>query len=327
MKMLNTLTGAIGLAAALSTCASAETVLRVGTFLAPQGVWHEPLGYLMETVNQAKAGLRLELVADPSSVSPFQLGDAVSSGVVDMAYLPGAFYTNLVPEADASKLFNVPVAELRENGAMDLFDEIHREKMGALFLSRLGDGIKYHIYTNRELDGPNLDGWDMRGTPLYRPFMEALGANVIQMQGSEAYAAMESGLVNGYAWPLWGIQDLGLLEVTKYRVEPGFYNAEVSVLLNESKWESLTDVQRNALTDAAKQTEAWFEEYREQVDEEQRAIQSEAGIEQVIFSDELSAEYVQAADTAGWAEIIKNSPEYGLRLKDLAYKDSTPAAE
>lgn len=327
MKKLNTVIGALGLAAALSTSASAETVLRVGTFLAPQGVWHEPLEHLIETVNQAKADLRLELVADPSSISPFQLGDAVSSGVVDMAYLPGAFYTNLVPEADASKLFNVPVAELRENGAMDLFDEIHREKMGALFLSRLGDGIKYHIYTNRELDGPNLDGWDMRGTPLYRPFMESLGANVIQMQGSEAYSAMESGVVDGYAWPLWGIKDLGLLEVTKYRVEPGFYNAEISVLFNETRWESLTEEQRNTLTEAARQTENWFEGYRDRVDEEQRAIQSEAGIEPITFSKEQSTQYVQAADTAGWAVVIANSPDYGPRLKELTYRNGTPAAQ
>ena len=312
---------AIGLALLVPQAAAADTVLRVGTFLAPQGVWHGPLDHLIKTVNEKGTDLRLELVADPSSISPFQLGDAVSSGVVDMAYLSGAFYTNLVPEADANKLFNIPVAELRENGAMELIDSIHRQKMGAVFLGKLGDGIKYHIYTNRESDAPKFDGWDMRGTPLYRPFMEALGANVIQMQGSEVYSAMESGIVDGYAWPLWGIKDLGLLEVTDYRVEPGFYNAEISVLFNEAKWDSLTEEQQATLRESVIETEEWFIDYRNRVDEEQRTLQADAGIEAITFSDEESAAYVSTADQAGWDVVIKNSPEFGPQIKQLTYKD------
>ncbi|MDQ0314487.1 TRAP transporter substrate-binding protein DctP [Amorphus orientalis] len=312
---------ALGLALLVPQTASAETVLRVGTFLSPQGVWHGPLEHLIETVNGKDTDLKLELVADPSSISPFQLGDAVSGGVIDMAYLSGAFYTNLVPEADANKLFNVPVAELRENGAMNLIDQIHRDKMGALFLGKMGDGIKYHIYTNRSSDEPRFEGWDMRGTPLYRPFMEALGANVIQMQGSEVYSAMESGVVDGYAWPLWGIGDLGLLEVTDYRVEPGFYNAEISVLFNEDKWNSLTEEQQDTLRSSVIETEEWFIDYRNRVDEEQRRLQADAGIEAITFSEEQSQDYVRMADEAGWAVVIENSPELGPQIKELTYTD------
>ncbi|MEQ8482005.1 MAG: TRAP transporter substrate-binding protein DctP [Hoeflea sp.] len=300
--------------------ASAETVLRVGTFLAPQGVWHGPLEHFIETVNAKDGDVRLELVADPSSISPFQLGDAVSGGVVDIAYLSGAFYTNLVPEADANKLFNVPVAELRSNGAMDLVDQIHREKMGAVFLGKLGDGIKYHVYTNRESSQPRFDGWNMRGTPLYRPFMEELGVNVIQMQGSEVYSAMEGGVVDGYAWPLWGIGDLGLLEVTKYRVEPGFYNAEISLLVNEDSWNGLTEDQRAMLQEATIETEEWFIDYRNNIDEEQRQIQEDAGIEALTFSDDENEAFVATADEAGWAVVLENSPENGPKIKELTYR-------
>ena len=311
-----------GMAVLVPGVASAETVLRVGTFLPPQGVWHGPLEHFIETVNGKDSDVKLELVADPSSISPFQLGDAVSSGVVDVAYLSGAFYTNLVPEADANKLFNLPVSELRENGAMDLLDQIHRQKMGAVFLGKLGDGIKYHIYTDKESSEPRFDGWNMRGTPLYRPFMEALGVNVIQMQGSEVYSAMEGGVVDGYAWPLWGIKDLGLLEVTKYRVEPGFYNAEISVLINEKTWDGLSEGQQKVLQEATVETEEWFIDYRNKIDEAQRRIQQEAGIQAITFSEADSKAFVETADKAAWDVVLKNSPENGARIKELTYREN-----
>lgn len=318
--MTHAFAAATGLAL-IAGAASAQTTLRVGTFLAPQGVWHGPLEHFIETVNGKDAGIELQLTADTSSLNPFQLGDAVSSGVIDVAYLSGSFYTNLVPEADANKLFNKPVAELRENGAMDLIDELHREKMGVVFLGKLGDGIDYHIYTNRPSDEPRFEGWNMRGTPLYRPYMEALGINVVQMQGSETYSAMESGVVDGYAWPLWGIQDLGLLEVTEYRVEPGFYNAEIGLLVNLDTWDELDDAQREALESAAIETEEWFIEYRENTDDAQRALQDEAGIEVITFSEEENRELVQIADDEGWDVILEVSPEYGARLKELTYDE------
>ena len=314
------------LAAALAALAAAapavaqDKTLRVGTFLAPQGVWHGPIAHLIETVNAKDVGLTLELVADPSSVSPFQLGNAVQSGVVDMAYISGSFYTTLVPEADANKLFNIPVQELRENGAMELMDQIHRERMGAVFLGKLGDGIQYHLYTAKPLEAPDLTGWNMRGTPLYRPFLTALGANVVQMQGSEVYPAMEGGVIDGYPWPLWGIGDIGLREVTKYRVEPGFYNAEISVLVNENTWSGLTEEQQAALTEAMIETEAWFIDYRNEVDAAQRALQDEAGIEAITFSAEENARMIETADAAAWAVVMENSPQYGERIKELTYR-------
>lgn len=310
------------LAAALVTApAAAETTLRVGTFLAPQGVWHQPLAHFIETVNAKDADLELRLVADPSSVNPFQLGAAVQSGVVDIAYMSGSFYTSLVPEADAHKLFNKPVQELRENGAMELLDQIHRERMGAVFLGKVGDEVAYHLYTAEPVEGIDLSGWDFRGTPLYRPFLEAMGANVVQMQGSEVYPAMESGVIDGYPWPLWGIGDLGLLEVTKYRIEPGFYNAEIGFIVNERTWDGLTDAQRTALTEAAIETENWFIEYRNQVDAEQARLQEEAGIEVITFSDEENARMIEIADDAGWAVVMQNSPQYGARIKELTYEE------
>lgn len=301
---------------ALAVAAQAET-LRVGTFLSAQGVWHEPLAHLIETVNARDAGITLEIVADPSAVNPFQLGDALASGVVDLAYISGAFYTTQVPEADALKLLNRPVAELRENGAMDILDEVHRERMGAHFLGKLGDGVDYFVYTAQRVEGRDLSGLDLRGQPAYRPFLQASNANMVQMPGSEIYSAMESGVVDGYVWPLWGIQDLGLLEVTKYRLEPGFYNAEIAVLMNGNTWDRLSDVQREAITASMIETEEWFIGYRESIDASQRDVQTEAGIQAIQLSEEEGVLWRQTADESGWAVIERNTPDFAARIREL----------
>ena len=45
---------------------------------------------------------------------PFEVGNAVRTKVVDIANVTGAFYTNLMPEADGFKLIAKPMSEQRK---------------------------------------------------------------------------------------------------------------------------------------------------------------------------------------------------------------------
>ena len=313
------------LAATASVSAQAEErVLRAGTFLPQQGIWHQPFQDFVDRVNAEGEGLiKIEIVVDPAAMNPFQMGEALANGVIDVLNISGSFYTNLVPEADAHKLFNVPIKELRENGAIELIDTIHREKMNAHFLTRWGEGTQLHIYTSQPIASPRLDGIDMRGTPLYRPFLEALGANIVQMTGSEIYSAMESGVIDGYAWPLWGIGDLGLLDVTKYRIDPGFYSTEISLLVNAEVFDGLSEEQQAFLERQAREFEARFIDIRDEITAGQLALQEEAGIEVITFSGEENREMQQTADDEGWETVLENAPENGAKLKALTYRDPT----
>jgi TRAP-type C4-dicarboxylate transport system substrate-binding protein len=300
--------------------ATAETVLRVGTFLQPTGTWHRPIERFIEQVNARDSDLRLELVADPSSINPFQLGAAVQSGVIDIAYISGSLYTNLVPEADALKSFNLSVQEVRANGALDLMDQIHRERMGTKFLGKIVDGIPLHIYTARKPESLDMSGFTLRGTPLYRPMMETLGVDVAQMPGGEIYGGLQSGVIDGYGWPLWGIGDLGLLEVTNYRLEPGFFRSEIGLVMNERSWDNLTDAERTILQEESIAAENWFASYLTEVNAQELAKQDAAGIEAVTFGAEEIAALIAEANKAAWDEVIRKSPEYGAQLRDLTYR-------
>src|SRR5262245_52714521 len=60
--------------------------------------------------------------------SDLEVGNAVKTGVVDMALSTGAFYTNVMPEADFLKLTQVPVAEQRKNGAFEAINKVWNDK-------------------------------------------------------------------------------------------------------------------------------------------------------------------------------------------------------
>ena len=316
------LAGALALWGLAADAQAEERVLRAGTFLPASGVWHEPFKDLVESINENGEGLlRVEIVADPAAMNPFQMGEALSNGVIDLLNISGAFYTNLVPEGDATKLFNRPMSELRENGAIALLDEIHRAKMNATFLTRWGEGVPYHVYTKDDWSEPSLAGRNMRGIPLYRPYLEALGANIVQMTGSEIYPAMEAGVVDGYAWPLWGIGDLGLLEVTGHRLDPGFYSAAISILMNAEVYDSLSEAQRNLLDEQILAMEDRFASIRDEISAVELRKQDEADIRSVTFSEEENLRLRRMADEAGWKTLIDSAPEHGPRLRELTYRE------
>ena len=145
-----------------------------------------------------------------------------------------------MPEADALKLTQVSAQELRKNGGYDLINKIWNEKANMQYLGRVIDYTPFHLYLTKKIDKPDLTGLKIRITPVYREFFQALGATVMQTAPGEVYTALERGVVDGYGWPINGIFDFNWHEKTKFRVDPGFYNAEVSLVMNLDKWKSLS---------------------------------------------------------------------------------------
>jgi len=72
-------------------------------------------------------------------MSPFEVGNAVRTRVVDIGNLPGAFYTNLMPEADALKLTSDAVYEMKANGTFD-FPQQAAQRQGQRPLARPPQG-------------------------------------------------------------------------------------------------------------------------------------------------------------------------------------------
>ena len=159
-----------------------------------------------------------------------------------------------------------------------------------------------------------------RRVSCFVDFFQALGATVVQTPPGEVYTSLERGVVDGYGWPITGIFDLGWHEKTKYRVDPGFYTAEVSVLVNKTAWDKLNDAQRAVLRKAADlgESEAWAEFAAENAKDTKR--QADAGIQTIKFDGADAQAYRAKAYQAGWEGIIKQSPEHGPKLREFFSK-------
>src|SRR6516164_7009778 len=312
--------GALVIAAA-SAASAQEVTLRAVSAFAEKTTYSRGFELFIERVNRdGKGVLQINYIGGPKAMPPFEVGNALKSGVVDLANSTGAFYTNVMPEADSWKLTERPMAELRKNGGYDYMAQLYAEKMNAIFLARLVDNNPFHLYVNKPISSPDLSGLKLRITPVYRDFFQALGGTVVQTAPGEVYTALERGVVDGYGWPITGIFDLGWQEKTKYRVDPGFYTAEVSVLINKSTWDKLTAEQKAILQKAGAEGEAEAIPEFAKLNAEDTERQAKAGIEPITFDAAATKRYLDQAYEAGWAGVIRQSPEQGAKLRGFLSK-------
>jgi TRAP-type C4-dicarboxylate transport system substrate-binding protein len=314
------LAAGLALGALAAGAPAQEVTLRVVSAFAENTQYVKNYEAFQKKLNaEGKGLLQLNFIGGPKAMPPFEVGNAVRTGVVDIAITTGAFYTNIMPEADALKLAQVPAPEQRKNGAYELINKIWNEKANMVYLARVIDFTPFHLYLTKKIDKPDLTGLKIRITPVYRDFFQALGATVVQTAPGEVYTALERGVVDGYGWPINGIFDANWHEKTKYRVDPGFYNAEVSMVMNLDKWKQLSQAQRDLLMKHAIALEADNVSWKK-VNEDDIKRQREVGIQTITFDPAEAKSYYDKAYEVGWASVIKASPQYGPQLKKLISK-------
>lgn len=303
--------------------AGAEEVTLKGVSAFAQGTnFSKQFEKFIDLVNQQGKGVvQINYVGGGGKVmNPFELGNAVRTGVVHIGNLPGSFYTNIMPEADALKMTTYNVTELRASGAYDYLESIHNQKANAHLLGRHKSKAPFHLYLNKPIKSRDLTGLKIRTTPIYRAFFASMGASLVRTAPGEVFTALERGVVDGYGWPIQGIFDLGWHEVTKYRVDPGFYASAVEVLVNKDRWDSLTDAQRSVLTAAAEQMEREGDAMDLELNKSETERQKQQGIQTIAFTGDEGKRYLKDADEKAWEAIVKTSPEHGGKLQELLSK-------
>src|SRR5262249_54820185 len=291
-----------GLAALLTVSAASaqEVTLRAVSAFAEGTEFSKNFERFIEKVNSDGKGLiKINYIGGPRAVPPFEVGNAVRSRVVDMANVTGAFYTNLMPEADGLKLNGRPMSEQRANGTWDFINQLHNQRPNSQYLARQFHNVAFHIYLNKKIDKIDFTGLKIRVTPVYKDVVEAFGGTPITTPPGEVYTALERGVADGYGWPITGIFDLGWEKVTKFRMEPPFYSVEVNVLVNLDAWRSLNDAQRRLLNEAALWLEGLDDE-KVAVIKAERERQAAAGIQVLDFGPAAGKAFLDRAYEVAW---------------------------
>ena len=307
---------ATALAAASMAAQAQETTLRLVSAFPETATYVKHMMPWIQKFNaEGKGNVQINFIGGPKAIPTFEVGTSVKNGVVDMAMNTGAFYTNLMPEADFLKLTQIPVAEQRKNGAFDYINKVWSQKANMVYLARMVDETPFHLYLTKKIDKPDLNGLKLRITPVYREFFASMGASLIQTPPGEVYTALERGVVDGYGWPIHGIFDLNWHEKTKFRADPGFYNAEVSIIMNQDAWKKLSAKQRDYVQKQVLALEG-MNSYWRTLNAEETKKQADAGIQTIKFDNAFREKAYEVA----WAAATKQSPEHAPQMRKLFSK-------
>ena len=269
----------------------------------------------IKALNERGKGLvRIEYMGGaPAIGSPLQIVKKLQGGVYGMAYVTSGWDTHVLPEAEVLKLSGVDIAELRKNGGFEYIQKLHADK-GLHYLGRTYDTSPYYLYLKKPINSADLHGLNIRVSPAYQEFLSALGASAHSAPVSETYTLMERGVVDGYAWVAEGIFDYSWEQVTKYRVEPGFYTGNGHVLMNLGVWNSLSEGQRRLLNQMMLELERGNQLMVEH-DREEIARQTKAGIKTIVLPPDQAKIWRETARRAGWEEARKINPKVAEELR------------
>jgi len=302
-------------AAALAPLAAqgAEVKLKAASFLPVRSIVAKQFVRFVEETNKGCDGKVEISVVGPEAVPSLEQWNAVKNGVVDMHYGPPNYWRGVVPAGDVISVARVESAEQRANGAWAMINAEYEKKLNAHYLTHLFNGVRFHLYTTKPAQGGKFEGMRLRSVPIYDAFFKSLGAQPVRMAPPDVYTALERNTVEGYGWPLWGIQDFGWDKYTKFRHDPGFISAAVAVVVNLDKWKGLAADQRDCLTKMAVWVEGEWPKWRAEEDAKQKAAQQKAGIQVVDFGPDWALK----AEEIYWGDLAKGDAEFVKKIRPL----------
>lgn len=271
------------------------------------------LNFVKDVNEQGKGIVQINYRGGPEAVPSGRIGQSVQSGAIDMAYVTPSRFTGIVPEADALLGTNRHIRDLHENGAIEMLDTRMRERMNSHLLGVFFSGTGFHIFTNErpsyDSEGMfDFDGMNLRTSATYREFLDEMNANSVSISAGEIYTSMERGVVSGFGWPEYGVLDLGVGELLKYRLDPSFFNANNVVIINQDKWKGLSSKAQRLLTQIARDHEIISTSFIRNVAANEEAELIEMGME--IVDAKIDPEiYQNRALEVVWDRLESRVPE------------------
>ncbi|MCY3752198.1 MAG: TRAP transporter substrate-binding protein [Gammaproteobacteria bacterium] len=210
--------------------------------------------------------LDINVFAGGELVPALQVFDAVSQGAVEMGHGSAYYWAGKVP---AAQFFStVPFgmeqkgveAWLYHGGGLELWNELY-EPFNVIALPIGNSGVQMGGWFNKKIETiADLKGLRMRIPGLGGKVLDRAGGNPILMSAGEVYTALERGTIDATEWvgPLHDLR-LGLNRAATYYYYPGWHEpgAEMELLINRARWDSLPADLQQIVKQAAAATGAW----------------------------------------------------------------------
>ncbi len=311
---------------AIALPAQSAEVLKVSTAL---GTKHDQSTVFFDTfmarMKEDQSLVKLNYIGGPEVTPNRKQGPAMKRGLIDIIMSPVTYYANVVPEARLHGIANVSGATWRKNGAFDIMSKAWASKLNAVILgwgNYYGFNQFYMWFKEKpkfsKVTGLDLSGMKMRTTPLYTPFLKAMGAITKNISPAEVYTALERGVVDGLAWPEGCVAFRGWQRFIKYRVEPGFFRSTTMVTMNKTKFDKLPKKAQNQLIAAGLHYERDSGAILKKRAGEDNQKVYKAGVQRLILPPDIAKVYIKTIISANWkaAEKYKFTADF-KKLKTL----------
>jgi TRAP-type C4-dicarboxylate transport system substrate-binding protein len=318
-------------AAAAPPALAADTISATHVFPASLIYSRSFLEYVKKANAAGKGVFEIQVRGGPEAIGMMQQPNAARDGVVDMVYSPCAFYAATVPECDAVSASTIDGPTARKNGGIDLLNQIHQKRMGVVLLGWVDSGIRFNLWSTKapKFDGGghiDIKGFKVRGNPIYNAFLtNYLGAQVINLNSSELYTALERGTVDITAWTQIGLMDLNWDRYIRYRILPDFFETDLMIIVNQKKWDSLSPKTREILQRTAIEHEVASLKELQALWRKERTELEKRGIKTLSQSPDASKRFVAGARAASLARMKERMEKAGgMENYDRVVKLFTP---
>lgn len=303
----------------VSSMAAEKATLKAVTAWAQNNKMNDAFWMLQKRVAEKSKG-RLEITygGGPEAIPAFQLVEALRNGVVDIAWTAHTYNVAQVPVVEGAKLSRLTPWEERKKGVFDFYQKTYQSKLNASFLGRGTPGLTYNLYTTVAVKNiGDFKGMTIRVTPAYKAFVETLGAAPVTTDPGEVFNALQRKMVQGYGWPSLGISDFGWDEVTKFVIEPAFYQVDVIALVHINAWNKLSKDLQEALNASMQEVEREAQDHFGKLISQDREKIKKKGVQEIKLQKEDAEKYLQIAYEAAWKEVLKKDAQSGAQLRDL----------
>ena len=266
----------------------------------------------------------------PEAIPSADAPAAVKRGTIDIASALSPFCDAIVPGSSSIGRAEYSPMELRNGPAFKYYKD-QFAKHGIYFLGASLSSlpqVQTVFFLRKEIESLK----DMKGLKIAsmggsnRMFIEKLGAVCVPIDFPDYFTSMERGTIDGYNIGIPGIQDFSLTPVTKAMLDEPFSSCGGMMIMNMTKYKSLTPEQRNILNKAMIQTEIDGAKMFTDVVEKVKEDISAAGVNIIRLSPVDSKRFYLDYRNAMWEEDTHRWPHIAPKLKTWLVDPDFPRA-
>jgi len=320
------LTAALAAGVAASGLATGQTTLKINIAVAQNSHYGVAIDTFAREVERRTNGrYKVQTFYSAALGAERESVEGVQLGTLDLTLTSTGPLPNFVPEV---AILDIPFLFRDYAHARAVLDGPIGQELLAKFPSKgmvglawAENGFRHMTNSKRPVNVPeDLKGLKMRTmeNPIHIEAYKQFGILPTPMAFTEVFTALQQGTVDGQENPLSVITAAKLDQVQKYLSLTGHVYSPAVFLMNKAQWEKLSDVDKQAFLDAAKEG---VKANRTRVDDDERRAVADLRARGMTVAENVDKAKFQAALGPVYADFARRFGQANIdRIRNYASK-------